>query len=626
MQGLMRIFTNLSVSWKVALPVVSTIVLLSGFVALYLLPTIEQELLSSKRQLLMSEVETAISLVTEFERAAQAGEMPLAEAQARALERVGKLRFMEKEYFYIYDLNCVCLMHPTSPKLVGKPQWELKDATGKFMMKEITAIVRSQGRGFLEYKFPKAGDPSKTPYLKLGAFSRTKTWEWFVGTGIYIDDVEREINLLRLTVLGGLGVTAALVLVLNLFIIRQISRPIEALDKAASRMASGDTSVRVESTGENELGRLAMSFNAMVERIRGAFEELQQEKASVERKVEEATRQLQREKDFLASSIDAIVQVMEEFRNGDLTVNIERREQGDIGRLYAGFNQASESLRQAMQTVAEATQAAAVAVDGISSDTSQMAASMEQQSTQMAHVVERIDSTAEQLTQTTTKASFALEQATNAGTSAQEGGRVIQQAIDRMEEVANAALQAVRTIENLQASSQEIYEILETIEGIADQTNLLALNAAIEAARAGESGRGFAVVADEVRKLAERTQQATKQVGTVMQQVQRDVTTAMDTMQANADAAHTQRELAVVAERSMDGITTNSAEVRSVIAELAAANKEQSKAGAAILLSIAQMQSVVEQTAANARNIARAADAVRDLTRDLQETLLRFRV
>jgi methyl-accepting chemotaxis protein len=622
----MRIFTNLSVSWKIALPVISTIVLLSGFVVSYLLPTIEQELLNSKRQLLMSEVETAISLVTEFEHLAQTGALPLAEAQQRALERVAKLRFMEKEYFYIYDLNCVCLMHPTSPKLVGKPQWELKDATGKFMMKEITQIIRSQGRGFLEYKFPKAGDPTKTPYLKLGAFSRTKTWEWFVGTGIYIDDVEREINVLRLTVLGGLSVTAVLVLLLNLFIIRQISAPIEALDKAASRMASGDTSVRVDVAGANELGRLASSFNAMVARIRESFEELQHEKAGVERKVEEATRQLQREKDFLAHSIDTIVQAMEEFRNGDLTVNIEMREKGDIGRLYVAFNEASVGLRQAMQSVAQATNNAAGAVGGISSDTQQMATAIEQQSSQMAQVVERIERNAAQLTQTTAKATFALEQATNAGQSAQEGGRVIQQAIDRMEEIAHAALQAAQMVESLQLSSQEIYEILETIEGIADQTNLLALNAAIEAARAGDSGRGFAVVADEVRKLAERTQQATKQVGTVMQQVQRDVATAMGTMRANADAANAQRELAVVAERSIDSITESSTEVRTIIAELAAANQEQSNAGAAILQSIAQMQIVVEQTATGAGNIARAADEVHSLTQDLQETLLKFRV
>jgi methyl-accepting chemotaxis protein len=119
---------------------------------------------------------------------------------------------------------------------------------------------------------------------------------------------------------------------------------------------------------------------------------------------------------------------------------------------------------------------------------------------------------------------------------AQTGDEAVGRTIEGIRTIADTMENTARVITGLGKRSMEIGKILEVIEEIADQTNLLALNAAIEAARAGEAGRGFAVVADEVRKLAERSVEATKEIGEVIRQVQEETQGAVETAKEGAGA------------------------------------------------------------------------------------------
>lgn len=148
---------------------------------------------------------------------------------------------------------------------------------------------------------------------------------------------------------------------------------------------------------------------------------------------------------------------------------------------------------------------------------------------------------------------------------AKQGGAVIENAAQEMNNIAESVKQSSEHIESLNARSTQINSIISTIQEIADQTNLLALNAAIEAARAGEQGRGFAVVADEVRQLAARTSQSTSEISTMIHSIQEDTSSASTSMGKTLEQALHGVELAQETGEVIDKIQTASSEVVSAI-------------------------------------------------------------
>jgi len=429
--------------------------------------------------------------------------------------------------------------------------------------------------------------------------------------------------------IGLILMSMALLLVGVLLVVRKVIRPVSELDDATHAITEGKFTTRVAVRSADELGVVALSFNTMVETLQGTQQRLEHEKQSAqqaEREAQRLAREAEAQRNSLAKSVQQMLEAMNRFKAGDLTVHLHGESRDEIGRLYEGFNEAVSGIRHLVSRVLESAAAAASAATQISAATEQMAASAEEQAAQVSSIVGSVDQLSDGAKSSTTSVQQTAMVATENGKSAKQAVEVTQQSLKKMGDIGHIVEQSATTVQRLGDSSAEIGEIVQVIEEIADQTNLLALNAAIEAARAGEQGRGFAVVADEVRKLAERTAQATKQISATIRQIQQETAEAVSGIQRGNDEVREGMMLADQAGKSLEGILNGTRQIEQMIRQLLGISEQQSSASVVIQQNTDGMSSAVHQNAATVREISNTAADLSRLTEHLLHQISRFSV
>jgi methyl-accepting chemotaxis protein len=298
----------------------------------------------------------------------------------------------------------------------------------------------------------------------------------------------------------------------------------------------------------------------------------------------------------------------------------------EIGRLARAFKGTLDELRSTIRHVGDSSKAVASASSEISSTAEEMAAAAHEQTSQAGEVATAVEEMSKSIVENARSTQRASETALQAKDIAVEGGRVVTQTVSGMRQIAEVVEQSAATVKALGDSSNQIGEIIDVIDDIADQTNLLALNAAIEAARAGDQGRGFAVVAGEVRKLAERTTKATKEIAEMIRRIQTDAHSAVRSMEEGTTRVNSGIVLADKAGVALQEIVSVSEKVTEMVAQIAAANEEQSRTSEQIAKNMDSISQVTGQSAQGTQQIAQAAEDLNRLTQTLEALVGKFQV
>jgi methyl-accepting chemotaxis protein len=326
------------------------------------------------------------------------------------------------------------------------------------------------------------------------------------------------------------------------------------------------------------------------------------------------------------------VQQSNRIAEGDLTrfdtpEIMKRMDSADeMGQMARSYRKMLEGLRSLISKVGEATSAVASSSAEISASTEEMAAGSHAQMTQTGEVAAAVEEMTKTIAENARTAGRTSETSKEAKDAAQKGGQVVDETIGGMKRIATVVSKSSETVRALGKSSDQIGEIVRVIDDIADQTNLLALNAAIEAARAGEQGRGFAVVADEVRKLAERTTKATKEIASMIKQIQLDTGGAVNSMEEGTKEVENGIILADKAGSALRDIVQISQNLTDMVTQIAAAGEQQSSASEQIAKNVEAISSFTGETASGTQQIARTAEDLNRLTDELQKLVATFKL
>jgi methyl-accepting chemotaxis protein len=551
-----------------------------------------------RRAAIQNQVEAATSIVKGFADEAAAGRMSESEAQERAKTALRAVRFGAGEYIIAYTADGVLQVHRLREN-EGKNRMDTKDPNGVMITQEILAASR-KGGGFVEYSYPRQGNPEPSP--KISYALPFAPWGWSIAAGVYVDDINATMfdHIRRSALLG----TALLGLMIGCawFLARGLVRPLRAMTASMERIAKGDLNTEIAGLDrKDDIGPMARAVQVFKDNalaLKAAEGHAGEARAITER--ERAQNEALREKSSAAQAVvvSAIGTALSHLAEGDLTHRISAEFPGEYASLKADFNTALTRLEETMTRIVTTAHGIESGTGEISQAADDLARRTEQQAASLEETAAALDQITATVRKTAEGAAEARDVVGSASEDAIASGTVVEGAVKAMAEI--------------ERSSGQISQIIGVIDEIAFQTNLLALNAGVEAARAGEAGKGFAVVASEVRALAQRSADAAKEIKALIQASSEQVGSGVD--------------LVGKAGQALSRIAAQITQLNVVVAEIASSAREQATAMGEVNTAINQMDQVTQQNAAMVEESTAASHAIAEEATTLNGLVGQFRI
>lgn len=327
----------------------------------------------------------------------------------------------------------------------------------------------------------------------------------------------------------------------------------------------------------------------------------------------------------ISRGIEKVRAISTELAQGNLAIEVEVTSKDEIGLLLANMKETILSLRDIVQQVntsCEKVGEMSEELSVITNTTNSSSVALQQEMEQIsASILQLSASTGEIATNATNASSFNAEVTKSVGFGLGEVEKMLAQIGSAEHEMETSSVQ----IKELYQESMNIGSILETIQGVAEQTNLLALNAAIEAARAGDQGRGFAVVADEVRTLAQRTQDATGQIESLIHSLQNGAESAMNAISKSHKTVSGAAVQANSAANNLQSVNGSINELSGINIQIAAAVEEQSMVTNGVSNNITETNNISTSNRESVETISASANELSKVAQHLDQQMKRFK-
>ncbi len=442
----------------------------------------------------------------------------------------------------------------------------------------------------------------------LGSWSMIEGSHWLLIAEIDLNEAFASANQLMNVILIVIVLSVIGILIVSAWVARGFSKPITTITAGAVQVADGALDVQVDVKSSNELGMLASAFNRMTENLR---------------------RMVQAERDtknHLESTLTHYAAFIESVAHGNLKDKLHMNgnsadEEDDLVRLGHNLNTMVQNLRQMTSQIQETVAVlSSTAMEIQASTTEQTAAATEQDAavTETVATVEEVRVTVQQTSERAKSVAQSSQQSVSVSRSGQE---TVTDTVRRMEVLRRQVDNIAENILMLSERTQQIGEIIDTVNGLAEQSKLLALNASIEAARAGEEGKGFAVVAMEVRQLAEQSREATSRVRQILSEIQQATNSAVMVTEEGSKEAETGMKMAENAGQVIRNLANTIEETAQAASQIAASTNQQTMGMSQLAQAMSQIKQAATQTAASTRQTEVSIRELSEMAKRLEQAV-----